>query len=309
MGTVSVHRGESVLTDLQSFKLAEVRLGSGRVIEVSEGGDLDGFPVFSLHGTPGSRILFRPHVEDAKRRGIRLIGFSRPGYGGSTRHKGRRIFDGASNVAEIADSLGIKRFAVLGFSGGGDYALACAAAFPDRVVAASSLSTLGPYGTEGFDFYSGMGEYNIEDYKLMLSNQAEWEAKSRQDAEVLTKQTKADRAKMIESLLSEVDKAVNTDEVDDFFQSQFGDGLRNGIEGSMDDQIATVMPWGFDLSSIRVPLQIWHGKEDRFVPFSHGRWLASRMPQAEVHLEEREGHISMFVNRIPDVQEWLASKF
>lgn len=294
---------------MSSNILSEVKLGPGRVIEISEGGDPSGVPVFFLHGTPGSRLLFGPHIEAAKKNGMRLIGYSRPGYGGSTRVKGRKIVDGASDVAGVAENLGIKKFAVLGFSGGGDYALACASMLPDRVVAAASLSTLGPYGTEGFDFYSGMGEYNIEDYKLMLSDQPEWEAKSKRDAEVLAKQTKEDRAKMIGSLLSDVDKAVNTDEVDGFFQSQFEDGLRNGIEGSMDDQVATVLPWGFDPSAISVPLQIWHGKEDRFVPFSHGQYLASITPRAEAHLEDNEGHISMFVNRIPEVQAWLASKF
>lgn len=294
---------------MASNSLSEVKLGVGRIIEISEGGDPGGSPVFFLHGTPGSRLLFGPHVEEARKRGLRLIGYSRPGYGGSTRVRGRRIADGASDVAGIAENLGIKNFAVMGFSGGGDYALAGAAMLSGRVVAAASLSTLGPYGAEGFDFYSGMGEYNVEDYKLMLNNQPEWEAKSKQDAEVLTKQTREDRAKMIESLLSEPDKEVNTDEVDGYFHSQFQDGLRNGIEGPMDDQVATVTPWGFDPSSIRVPLQIWHGKQDRFVPFSHGQYLASRIPQAEVHLEESEGHISMFVKRIPEVLAWLASKF
>lgn len=297
------------MTTGTSITKRDVKLESGHTIEVSEGGDPDGVPVFSLHGTPGSRILFGPHLQDATKRGIRLIGYSRPGYGGSTPHKGRRIVDGASDVAEIANSLGLKRFAVWGFSGGGDYALACAAMLPDRVVAASSLSTLGPYGVEGFDFFNGMGEYNVEDYKLMMSDQPRWEAKSRQDAEVMAKQTKADRVNMIGSLLSEVDKAANTDEVDDFFHSQIEDGVRNGIDGGMEDQVATVMPWGFDPSSIEVPLQIWHGRLDRFVPFSHGQWLASRIPQAEAHLEENDGHITMFVNRIPEVQGWLASKF
>ena len=297
------------MTKVASLAKRNVELESGRIIEVSEGGDPDGVPVFSLHGSPGSRILYGPHVQDAGERGIRLIGYSRPGYGGSTRRRGRSIGDGASDVAGIADRLGIEKFAVWGHSGGGDYALACAAMLPDRVVAASSLSTLGPYGVEGFDFFSGMGEYNVEDYKLMLRNQSEWEAKSKQDAEVMAKQTKADRVKLIGSLLSEVDRAVNTDQLDDFFHSQFQDGLKNGIDGNVDDQLATVMPWGFDPSSITVPVQIWHGKEDRFVPFSHGQWLASKIPQADAHLEENDGHLTMFVNRIPEVQAWLASKF
>ncbi len=292
-----------------SLSKNKVKLGSGRIIEVSEGGDPGGVPVFALHGMPGSRLLFGPHLQDAKKRGIRLIGYSRPGYGGSTRLEGRRIVDGASDVAEIADDLGIGKFAVWGHSGGGAYALACAAVLPDRVVAASSLSTLGPYGVDGFDFYTGMGEYNVEDYELMLHHRAEWEAKSRKDTEVLVNQTKADRMKMLGSLLSETDKAANTDEVDDFFHSQLEEGLGRGIEGTLDDQIASAMSWGFDPASIQVPLQIWHGKEDRFVPFSHGQWLASRIPRAEVHLEENDGHLPMFVNRIPEVQGWLASKF
>ena len=297
------------MTNVASIKERDVRLASGRIVQVSEGGDPDGVPVFSLHGMPGSRLLFGPHVQDAKELGIRLVGYSRPGYGDSTRLEGRRIADGASDVAEIADHLGIQDFAVWGFSAGGAYALACAAMLPDRVVAASSLSTLGPYGADGLDFYAGMGEHDVEDYKLMRTDRAEWEAKSRKDAEAMVKPTKADRMKFLATFLSDVDKAANTDEVDDFFHSQIEEGLRQGIDGSLDDQLASAMPWGFDLSSIRVPLQVWHGKQDRFSPFVHGQWLASRLPQAEAHLEENDGHISMFANRIPEVQRWLSTKF
>ncbi len=304
------HRGEeSLIAKVASITKKNVELDSGRIIQVSEGGDPAGVPVFSLHGSPGSRILFYPHVQDARKRGIRLIGYSRPGYGGSTRRKGRRIVDGASDVAGIADSIGIEKFAVWGFSGGGACALGCAAMLPARVVAASSLSTLGPYGVEGFDFFSGMGEYNVEDFKLMMRDQPQWEAKSKRDSEVMEKQTKADRMNLIGSLLSEVDKAANTDELDDFFHAQFEEGFRNGIDGAIDDNLALVAPWGFELSSIKVPLQIWHGKQDRFVPFSHGQWLASKTPQAEVHLNDDDGHLTMFVNRIPEVQGWCASQF
>ncbi len=286
-----------------------VTLGPGRAVDVSEGGDPKGVPVFVMHGSPGSRLLFEPHSRDAKERGIRLIGHSRPGYGGSTRREGRDMADGASEVAAVADALGIGRFAVWGHSGGGVYALACAALLPDRVVAASSLSTMAPFRVEGFDFFAGMGEFNAADIRLMLADRARWEAKSKLEIGEMLKQSKAERMKEAESFLPPPDRAVNSDEVDEYFHALFAEGFRNGIYGNVDDCLATASPWGFEPSSIRVPVQVWHGKEDTFVPFSHGLWLAARMPQAEAHLEEGEGHASMFVKRVPEVQGWLASKF
>ncbi len=293
---------------MQSQKSSVVELASGRALEVSEGGDPKGFPVFSLHGSPGSKLLFQPHLEDAKKRSIRLIGYSRPGYGGSTRHRGRKMVDAAADVAAIADSLGMERFGVWGHSGGGTYALACASQLPNRIVAASSLSTVAPYGAEGLDWLAGMGEYNVEDFHLMMTDLPKWEAKNRADADVLANQSKADRMRLFATLLSAVDKPAFTDEVDEHFQQQSIDGFRRGIDGIEDDNLADVSPWGFNPADIKVPIQVWHGRHDMFVPFSHGQWLAAHIPHAEAHLEEREGHVSMFVNRIPEVQDWIVSR-
>ena len=118
---------------------------------------------------------------------------------------------------------------------------------------------------------------------------------------MLANRKKAERAGVVEPVLSEADKAANTEEVDAFFQSRFEEGFRDGIGGNTDDALATAMPRGFEPSSIRVRLQIWHGKHDRFVHFSHGRWLAAGIPKAEAHLEGDEGHISTFVNRVSEV--------
>ena len=294
---------------MPTYKEFAVDLGSGRAVEVAEGGDPTGKLVFAMHGTPGSRMLYGPHLEHAMGHGIRLIGFSRPGYGSSTRWKGHTKVDVASVVAGIADSLGIEKFGVWGHSGGGNYALGCAAALPDRVVGVASLSTFGPYPAAGLDFFAGMGEYNVEDFRLMLSNEAAWETKSHKDAEVMAKQSKAERMKMLGSLISEVDQPFLTDELDEFLHSQSIEGLRNGDAGWIDDSLGCALPWGFEPAAVRVPAQVWHGKHDKFVPFSHGQWLAAQVPGAEAHLEEDDGHISMYVNRIPEVQEWLASRF
>jgi pimeloyl-ACP methyl ester carboxylesterase len=154
-----------------------------------------------------------------------------------------------------------------------------------------------------------MGEFNVEDTNLMLRNPAEWELKSRQDADVLLKATKAEIVKMFSTLLSDVDRNALSDDLVGHFQNQFKEAFRIGIRGGCDDSIASCTPWGFDPASIRVPVQIWHGRHDRFVPFSHGEWLASRIPHAEAHLEKDEGHITLITRRIPEVHRWLVTKF
>jgi pimeloyl-ACP methyl ester carboxylesterase len=286
-----------------------IHLPSGRILEVSEGGDSKGLPIFALHGTPGSRLLNPQHLAYAESHYIRLIGYNRPGYGGSTPLPGRRIVDVASDVAAIADSLELDKFAVWGHSGGGPPALACAAALSRRVVAASSLAALAPYNAEGLDWFAGMGEFNVEDFKLMLSNESQWELKCRKDTDMMLKATRAEFDQMFTTILSQVDKNFISDELLGFFQDQLKEAFKTGIRGECDDALAMCRPWGFDPASIQVPVQIWHGRQDKFVPVTHGEWLASHIPHAEAHLEKNEGHSSLGMRRIPDVQSWLAAKF
>jgi pimeloyl-ACP methyl ester carboxylesterase len=222
-----------------------ILLSSGRRLEVSEGGDLNGLPVFILHGTPGSRLLYPQHLVDAERRHIRLIGHNRPGYGGSTPLPGRTIVETASDVAAIADHLGLDRFAVWGVSGGGAPALGCASALPRRVVAVSSVAGIAPFTAEGLDWLAGMGEFNVEDIKLMLSDPVEWEAKSRRDADEQLKATKADMLRMFATLLTEVDRSALSDELVGYLQAQFQEAYEVGIRGGCDDSLASCRPWGF----------------------------------------------------------------
>lgn len=287
----------------------EVHLDSGRVLEVSEAGDPDGVPIFALYGTPSSRLLYPQHVADADRHHIRLISYSRPGYGTSTPRPGRRLVDDAEDVAAVADSLGLDRFGVWGHSGGGAPALACAAALPRRVAAAASLAGTAPYPAEGIDWFEGMGEFNVEDFKMMLQDEAEWELKSRRDADEILKATPSELAQIFATLMSEVDRKDLTYELASWMHATMKEAYKTGIRGICDDGLAIIKPWGFDPASIEVPVQIWQGQHDKFVPFSHGVWLASRIPCAEAHLEKDEGHLGLFTRRIPEVHAWLVSKF
>ena len=117
-----------------------------------------------------------PHARDAAERGIRLFSYDRPGYGGSTRHKGRKVADCASDIAAVCDALGVERFCVWGISGGGPHALAAAALMPDRVIAAAALASCAPYDAEGPDFLEGMGEQNVEEFGVIFEGEAAYHA-------------------------------------------------------------------------------------------------------------------------------------
>jgi pimeloyl-ACP methyl ester carboxylesterase len=284
----------------------DIRTSTGRTLRVREDGDPHGAPVFVLHGTPASRLLYGPHVDDARRQGIRLIGFDRPGYGGSTRVPGRTVGDAAEDVRAIADDLGIDRFGLWGISGGGAPALACAARLPGRAAGVASLAAVAPYPTEGFDWFAGMGEYNIQDFQLMMRDRAAWEAKNERELDEMRKATPAEMMIAYSSLMSDVDRAACTPEFTQYLYDWSLEGLRPGIGGAADDNLSQIRPWGFDLASIRGPVMYWHGEQDRFVPYSHGQWIASRLPQdADIHLSPDEGHLSLLVRHIPEVHTWL----
>jgi pimeloyl-ACP methyl ester carboxylesterase len=286
----------------------DVHQTDGRTLRVLEDGDPRGRPLFYLHGTPGSRLLEERQVAEAARLGVRLIGYDRPGYGGSTPQRGRTIADGARDVVAIADALGIDRFAVMGHSGGGPHSLACAATLPTRVVAAASLASPAPFTAAGLDYFAGMGELNVEDAKLMMRDPAAWEAKSDEDNAMMMQATQEQVMAFLSSLLSDVDRAALDEELAGFLLRQMREGLQAGGAGPRDDSLAGFKPWGFEVSAVNVPLQLWHGKQDRFVPFSHGEWLAAQLPRAEAHLDPNGGHLTL-VAQYPAIMEWLSSHF
>src|SRR5207344_1348185 len=127
---------------------------------------------------PSSRLVSDSTLLDATQRGIHLLSYDRPGYGGSTPQPGRTIADCVDDVRAIAAAFGIDRLAVWGISGGGPHALACAALLPDLVSAVGSLASLAPYGAPGLDYFAGMGQSNADDIQLYLSDPAAAREKS-----------------------------------------------------------------------------------------------------------------------------------
>jgi len=282
---------------------------NGRTLAVLEAGDESGRAVVAIHGTPGSGLPWRGLVEDAEARGIRLLAYDRPGYGGSDPHPGRTVADAAGDVGAIADALGIDRFAVEGGSGGGPHTLACAALLPERVVAAASLAGVAPYPAEGLDWLDGMGQDNLDEFAATIAGRETLERYLRKQADALLGAEPDAIADTLRSLLSPPDAAVLTGEFAEYLAESTRRAISERLDGWIDDDFVFVNPWGFELDEIRVPVRLLHGAQDRFVPIAHGEWLAERIPGVDAHLAAEDGHLTIQLARIGEVHAWLLEHF
>jgi len=285
-----------------------VTTSDGRTLTVREGGDPQGFPVLSIAGTPGSSTLYEPHVRDAAECGIRLFSYDRPGYGGSTRQKGRTVADCGADIAAVCDALGIERFCVWGISGGGPHALAAAALLPDRVIAAAALASVAPYDAEGLDYLEGMGEQNVEEFGAILEGEEAQQASIDSQSRELLSATPEQLVDMWKTLLGPSDREVATGVLAAFLLDHIRAGIGTSGDGWIDDDVAFVSPWGFDLASIRVPVQLWQGAQDQFVPYAHGVWLAAHIPGVDARLTVEDGHLTLAERRVPEVHRWLLER-
>lgn len=269
-----------------------VRLPDGRLLDMRVSGPAGGLPLIFHHGTPGAGTPVRALERATHARGLRLVTTSRPGYGGSSRQPGRSVADVAADTAAVLAAVGAGRCLIAGWSGGGPHALACAARL-DAVAAVLVIAGVAPYGAEGLDWMAGMGEDNIIEFSAALRGEDELRPLLLRGREYLKDVAAADVAASLETLLPDVDRAVLAGEFAEDTAASFREAVRTGVEGWLDDDLAFASPWGFGLEEISVPTMIWQGTADLMVPFSHGRWLASQLPGASVHLEEGEGHLSV----------------
>jgi pimeloyl-ACP methyl ester carboxylesterase len=284
-----------------------IRTPDGRTLAVQDLGDPAGKPVLVHLGTPNSRHLYPPHVTDAASRGLRLFSYDRPGYGESDPLPDRTIADCAADVAAICEALGFDRIAVWGISGGGPHALATAALLPGLVAATAALASPAPYPAEGIDWFEGMGKDNVHDFKLLMTDEAAARAKMGKDREQLVAVTGADLAASWQTLLTPTDAAVLNGHSADYVAFCLREGLAPGDQGWWDDSRAMTVSWRFDVTDIAVPTMVMHGREDLFVPFSHGEWLAARIDGVEARLLDHDGHLTLIETRVPEVHAWLAA--
>ena len=251
--------------------------------------------MFLLHGTPGCRLSgLHPdesRVVDAR---LRLITYDRPGYGQSARNKGRRVIDCVADVVTIADELGVDRFFVKGGSGGGPHALAVAARLPERVTRVACDVGVAPYDADDIDWLAGMDPENVKEFNWALAGEDTLRPELEKQAEKAIATVEADPAALLKDFdLSPADRAVLQDpRVQERLRASTREAFANGVSGWVDDDLAFIVPWGFDVSELEVPVKIRYGTTDVLVPAAHGAWLAEHIPQATVTVDDTGGHLS-----------------
>ncbi|MER5889256.1 alpha/beta hydrolase [Streptomyces sp. NPDC001941] len=281
-----------------------VRAEDGRHLMVERLGDPRGKPVFLLHGTPGSRLGPAPRGMVLYQRGMQLIAYDRPGYGGSDRLAGRSVGDVVQDVRAIADNLELDRFAVVGRSGGAPHALACAALMPERVTRTAALVALAPRDAPGLDWFEGMTTHNVTEYSYASDHPEAVADRLIPRADEIRRNPVA----LLDALrqeLTDSDRMVVADAgVRSMLLRNYQEALRTSAYGWIDDALAFCSPWGFDPADITGPVLLWHGEQDVFSPVGHSRWLAGRIPNVTVELEPTAAHFAA-LHALPRVLTWL----
>jgi len=269
-----------------------IAVGDDRQIGFAEFGDPQGRAVFWLHGTPGARrqIPMEARVY-AEQRQIRLIGLDRPGIGSSTPYQYDTVFAFADDLRAIADTLGIDKFEVIGLSGGGPYTLACAAAMPDRVVAAGVLGGIAP--SRGADAIGG-GVMAFGSKVAPVLEVAGYPIRLAAVSLVRLARPVASPALDLYGRLSpEADRHMLARPE---FKAMFLDDLLNGsrkqLAAPFADVVVFARDWGFRLDEVKVPVRWWHGDRDHIVPFEHGQHVVSRLPDAQLYHLPGESHLA-----------------
>ena len=274
------------------LRTIDVPLDDGRVLRAYDSG-ADAAARLVLvwhHGSPQTGVPLEPVLAAAAARGIRVISYGRPSYGGSSPRPGRDVASAAADVAAVADAFGVERFAAMGASGGGPHALAGAALLPERVTGVVTLAGIAPR-TDAFDWFDGMRAPG----GLRSALQGR-EARARY----------AETEEFDPEQFLPVDFAA----LDGGWSSLNDDVARSdafGPDGLIDDDVAFARPWGFELEDVRAPVLLVQGEGDRVVPRRHASWMLSRLPNATLWMRLDDGHVSV-LDTVPDAMDWLLER-
>lgn len=265
----------------------DVALADGRTLHAYDTGGPGRLTLVWHHGSPQTGALLDPLVTAAGEREVRLVSYGRPSYGGSSPLPGRDVASAATDVAAVCDALGVERFAVMGASGGGPHALACAALLPDRVAGAVCLAGIAP-PTGSPDWYAGMA----------APQGLQAAAESRGARVAYAEVEEFDESSFVEpdwAALSGAWASLGADA---------GRAGAEGVDGLVDDDVAFARPWGFALGDVRVPVLLVQGGRDRVVPPAHASALLAALPHAELWLRPADGHVSV-LHAVPVAMDWL----
>jgi pimeloyl-ACP methyl ester carboxylesterase len=279
----------------------QLQLPDGRKLGYDEHGLFAGKPIFYFHGSPSARVEFNLFGNETllESLNVRLIAADRPGSGLSDFQPDRHIMDWSKDVSALADHLRLEQFAVLGYSGGGVYAAACALAIPQRVTRAGIVS-----GTASFTEPHLADNINADSRRFMnLSLEKPWLA--RMILRMMGAMTYLTPKKVIANAqlaLPEADRAIVTmPEIQQGFLSMIQEALRRGPRGAQHDTRLMVSEWDFRPQDIQIPVFLWHGEDDQNAPVAMGRYLADAIPNSRATFLPAEGHLSLFKKNIAEI--------
>ncbi len=282
------------MADHQTLTLKDMR-----VLSYAEYGAPTGLPLVGFHGMPGSRYVLKAAEEAACAARVRLIAPERPGYGLSQPHPHGTLLSYTDDVLQLADALGFDRFAVMGVSGGGPYAVACAAQLSQRLTSAAVVSGIGPlslpHSTQDMQrpnrLMFTLGRFSPALTGFLLP-------------------------RLIKSSLPTLDKHVQagtspsssmSPEVFALMAVDQREAIRAGGQGIIFDMKMLWRPWGFKLEDIRAPVQLWHGEADDLAPARLAHYLADRIPRCQATFYPGEGHTDPLTQHIHDIMDSIAS--
>jgi pimeloyl-ACP methyl ester carboxylesterase len=291
----------------RSEPFATLTLKDGRKLGYLDVGPGDGPAVFHFHGHGSSRLEALALADAAMKTGMRVIAFDRPGIGRSDPKTGDRLLDWPRDVAEAADQLGIARFAVQGMSAGGPYALACAHALPERVVACSLVSAV---PTPEIARGSGAWQRRLAWWVAYLfPNYLRRRLMEFRPDGIPTEESVRARMQRIAHWLGGEDLRLVAipEQLDLLARTMMETAAQASGEGNRSEIVRLTQPWGFDVRTIKVPVYLWHGGEDRIMPIEPARRMARALKNCVPTFYEREGHFSVLVNRADELMAALAT--
>jgi pimeloyl-ACP methyl ester carboxylesterase len=277
--------------------MSQLTLKDGRKLEYFENGVESEKAILLLHGTPSDGSLWNSWLEEIK--DVRAISTSRAGYGLSDRHKGRTVADDLHDQAAVLDHFGIKSFVSIGWSGGGPHSLNMTR--DDRCKAAFTLAGVGEWGRDDLDFLEGMGPENHEEFGEALKGETAINEWMNENGVVFKNVTAADLIEAFGGLIGEADKRVWTADLAEKDAANFRRALSVSFDGWIDDDLAFVQSFGFELAKIDKPVVIYQGDDDFMVPHAHSLWLNKQIPNSKLKFVPGHGHISLVEEFRPEI--------
>jgi pimeloyl-ACP methyl ester carboxylesterase len=284
----------------------QIQLRDGRALGFAEYGQPDGRPVIYLHGWPSSRLEAYAVRQTCLEMGVRMIAPDRPGLGLSDFQPGRTILDFTGDVNQLADHLGLKRYSVLGVSGGGPYAAACAFERPDQVITTLLVCSVAP--ADAPDATKGM----VAVHRWLLTMARHFPRLAQCIAGLCLRAIwgKGQQVipRQVEIRLSPADRrTLESEELRESLTASSVEALRNGVQGAAADGLLYGRPWGFSLKEIRAPVFLWHGEKDVVVPATMGHYLADNIPHCKSRFYPDDGHFSLPFTRLREILKFATA--